>query len=418
MSSAGPGVASSKLPSAPLREQAEPARSDESEVHAVVAVPVEREQRLGRRPRPGRGPRKGERRVRAARARPAHDLAVGGQDHRRFVRAAVHDRERGQAGGSGRGWFERLRGPGQRLVRRRSGRRRRRQPQEAQQRLRDLLRADADRGQVLAEGRGADQHVAEQLRRRRGARQVAGRRGLRQALELGRGQLRPGLVQPGQAVDRVVDDDAVPRPGRPPRPLQQDRQVLRPARQDFLQPPPRFRQIGLRPAPLQLLRQGEPGPHVLRIERRSAPVAGDRFLGPPAEARELAAQEGDRGAVGRQRGRGVQRGRRRLVVAHAHRGHGQIGVHGRLPRRQLARQRELVAGVAEQPDLQRRQPPVEDAHRLPVLGRARRRQARGRAREPVRRAGRRGGQTEQGRPEPAPTPRRGRPGRTRCRRRR
>jgi len=119
------------------------------------------------------------------------------------------------------------------------------------------------------------------------------------------------------------------------------------------------------------------------IQRRRAPVLGGRFHRPPAEAGELSLQKRHLGAVRRQGVRGLRGGGRPLVVAHAHLGHGQVRVDGRLARRQLARADELVARVAEQTDLQRRQPPVEDAYRLPVLGRAGRREPRRRAGDPV-----------------------------------
>ena len=124
-------------------------------------------------------------------------------------------------------------------------------------------------------------------------------------------------------------------------------------------------------------------PHVICIERSRALVLPDRLLEPPAEAGELALQEGDRAAVRRKRVSGLQRDRSALVVAHAHLGDGQVAVDGRLSRRQLARPHELIASVAEQAHLERRQAPVEDAHRLPMLGGAGRRHPRGCAGDPI-----------------------------------
>ena len=304
-----------------------------------------------------------------------------------------------------------LRQEGEPPVRRRRGRRRRGHPQKADERRRDLLRADADHGQILAEGRGPDQHVAEQLSHGRRPCHVAGGGRLRQALELGQGQLRPRLAEPGQPLDRVADDVAVRGTGGPPDPLQQHRQVLRAAFQNVLQPTPRLRQVGLDTAPLDLLRQREPGPHVICIERSRALVLPDRLLEPPAEAGELALQEGDRAAVRRKRVSGLQRDRSALVVAHAHLGDGQVAVDGRLSRRQLARPHELIASVAEQAHLERRQAPVEDAHRLPMLGGAGRRHPRGCAGDPIPRTRCHDGQHPRGQRELPPAGN-GRPERT------
>ena len=366
-----------------LREEAESTRSDQGEVHAVIAVPVQRKQGLRRGPRPGRIPRKREPGRRITQIRASHRLAVGGDDHRRRVLAAMHYRDSGRIDGPCPQRLDRLRQVGEPPVRRRRGRRRRRHPQKADERRRDLLCADADHGQVLAEGRRTDQHVAEQLRHGGRPCHVAGGGRLRQAIELGQGQLRPRLAEPGQPLDRVADDVAVRGTGGPPDPLKQHCQVLRAALQDILQPAPRLRQVGLGAAPLDLLREGEPGPHVVGIERRRPLVLRNRLLEPPAEAGELALQEGDLAAVRRQRVGGLQRDRSALVVAHAYLGDGQIAVDGRLSGRQLARPHELIAGGAEQAHLERRQAPVEDAHRLPVLGRAGRRHPRGCAGDPI-----------------------------------
>ena len=387
-----------------LRQEAEPAGADQGEVHAVVAVPVQRQQRLGGRRRPGRVARKDELHARVGLVRgrdPPHRLAVGGDDHGRRILAGVHHGERG-GGTPLLRRLDRLPHVGERLVRRGRGRGRRRHPQESHQRRRDLLRAHADHRQVLAERGRADQHVAEQLRQGRRSSEVAGGSSFREAVQLGHGQLRPCRAHAGQPADRVAQDIAVPRAGGPARPLQQRRQVVRPAFQHLLQPLPRFRQIGVDSTPLQLLRQGETSPLVPGVERRRAPVPGNRLRGPPAETGELALQKGHPGAVGREGVGGLQGGGRALVVSHAHLGDGQIGVNGRLPRRQIARPRELIAGVAEQADLQRRQAPVEDPDCLPIRRRPRRGQPDRRAREPVRRTGGYDGQAEQRRRQPAP----------------
>ena len=159
--------------------------------------------------------------------------------------------------------------------------------------------------------------------------------------------------------------------------LHEDREVAGLALPDRFELGLGFGRLGVTAGPVELLRERVAGPQMVRIPLHHLPEPADGVLEAPLEPRELGLQKTDLGAVG-----GEAEGRldvpgRLGLVAEPDVHHRQVGPNRGLVRGQRRRPLELRLRIVEQPYLQGREPPVERAHRLAVLGRYLRRDARG-----------------------------------------
>ena len=108
---------------------------------------------------------------------------------------------------------------------------------------------------------------------------------------------------------------------------------------------------------------------MVRIDLQHLPEPRDRVFESTLKAGKLGLQKTDLGTVGGETAGRLDMRRRLGLVAEPDVHHRQVGPDGRLVRSQDRRPLELRLRIVEQPDFQGREPAVERAHRLAVLGR-------------------------------------------------
>ena len=297
------------------------------------------------------------------------------EDHRGLL-PARHYRDHRLVGGTI--GVERLGDVGEGLVPGRGGGGHRRQPEEALQGLGDRLGADADPGLVLPERGQAHEDVAQELGGGHGPAPVHLHDRRRQPLELGDGEVRPSAGHPLQALDGLGERGRVLPAGRHPRVLHEDREVAGLTVPDRLELGLGLGRLGVAAGPVELLGEGVAGPEMVRIDLQHLTETRDGVLEAALEAGELGLQKADLGAVGGEAAGRLDVTRRLRLVAEPDVHHGQVRPDRGLVRGQRRRPLELRLRIVEQPDLEGREPAVERAHRLAVLGRYLRRHAGGR----------------------------------------
>jgi hypothetical protein len=340
-----------------LDEQADTAGAGEQQIGAEVVVPVEGHQAVSGRPH---GIRTGKRPF-STRVEPARGTGVGRDQDRHGVgvREEWHH-DLGRRGVDLDGL------EAKRAIRSIGRDRHRGHDQEPLERFGDELGWRAQGEQALLEGGHRRQDVAQQGRSAGGAGQVAGSRGLTQGGLLLGGQRRPAGGERREPIDRVAEMIQVAAFRGESYAFEQRRQVPGLLVGDGIDERLCLLVCARRRRPLDLLRQGKAGTHVIPVECHRAAQRLDALLDPALRRLEPGGKHRHAAALRRQERGALDGSDRPLRVAKPEAREAEIGEGRRLARRQRGRPGEAAVGVREQTDLERRQPDVERTRDLLV----------------------------------------------------
>ena len=254
-----------------------------------------------------------------------------------------------------------MRLPGEResLIRRRRRGAWRRQSQEADERLADQLGRGSDFGEPLAKRRHPDQHVPQPGDCRSGGGEIRGGGGALEVAKLFHRHRRPGVDRLRQPGHRILKCARVRTLDGETGPLDEDRQIVRPSRQQVFEQLLRLGVGVLAGGPLDLLRERKAGAKIVRRQFDGAAEVGNRLIEAAARRFQLTEQQHDLGARRRERCRPLDGLQRRIEVTEPEVCQAEVRPGGRLARHQFRRPRELSLRVVEQADLKRSEAAIE-----------------------------------------------------------